>query len=251
VASVRILSSNVNLGFDVSRRRFVLPALREAVHRVGADIVFLQEILGEHTGHARRHAGWPTRPQHEYLADSLWPHHAYGRNAVFDEGHQGNALLSKFEIMDYQNRDVSLAGHEPRGLLHGVLALPGHVAPLHVISVHLGLRESHRRHQIGLLCRMVESEIPAAAPLVVAGDFNDWRARGHAALHAAGLQEIFLQAWGRLARTFPARFPVLPLDRIYVRNAQVQGLGVLSHRPWSQLSDHAALFAEITPHNGA
>jgi len=221
----------------------VLPSLREAVRAVDAEVVFLQEVLGEHAGHARRHAAWPQAAQHEYLAETLWPHHAYGRNAVLTEGHQGNALLSKFTIVEYANRDVSVPGHEPRGLLHGVLRLPQ--GQVHAISVHLGLREAHRRQQIALLCRMVESEIPADAPLIVAGDFNDWRKRGHAALQHAGLHEAFEDADGELARTFPARLPLLPLDRIYLRNARARKVGVLSARPWSHLSDHAALFAEI------
>ena len=49
---------------------------------------------------------------------------------------------------------------------------------------------------------------------------------------------------GRRA-TFPARFPLLPLDRIYVRNAGVHAPVVLPRRPWSHLSDHAPLVAEI------
>ena len=244
VPSIRILSLNANAGFDLSRRRFVLPSLREAVRAVDADVVFLQEVLGEHAGHARRRAAWPQAAQHEYLAETLWPHHAYGRNAILAEWHQGNALLSRFEIIEHRNHDVSIPGHEPRGLLHGVLHLPRDGMQVHAISVHLGLREAHRRQQIALLCRMVESEIPADAPLIVAGDFNDWRKRGHAALQRAGLREAFEDANGELARTVPARLPLLPLDRIYLRNARARKVGVLSARPWSHLSDHAALFAE-------
>jgi endonuclease/exonuclease/phosphatase family metal-dependent hydrolase len=248
---IRILSVNINGGFDVSRRRFVLPAMRDALREVDADIVFLQEVLGQHAGHARRHPAWPTEPQHRYLAKALCPHCAYGRNAIFEGGDQGNALLSKFEIIDCRNHDASISGHEPRGLLHGVLRVPGMPSPLHVVNVHLGLREAHRRHQIALLCRLVEVQVPADAGLVVAGDFNDWRERGHAAMRAFGLHEVFEAGHGRLARTFPSRWPVLPVDRIYLRNLHATRADVLAMRPWSHLSDHAALHAEIqhTPRN--
>ena len=47
------------------------------------------------------------------------------------------------------------------------------------------------------------------------------------------------------AKTFPAIFPVLSLDRIYVRNCAVHLPVVLPRRPWSHLSDHAPLVAEI------
>lgn len=239
-----VLSLNINMGLDMSRRRLVLPRLRDAVHDTGADVVLLQEVMGEHAGRAQRHAGWPSLPQHEYLADTLWPHHAYGRNAVFDGGHQGNAILSRFAILTRRNVDVSIAGHEPRGLLHASLAVPGLDAPLHVVSVHLGLRESHRQTQVRQLGTLT-SGLPQGAPLLVAGDFNDWRMRGHAPLLAAGLHEAFETAHGRVARTFPARWPSLPLDRLYLRDARAVELAVLHGAPWSRLSDHAALFARI------
>jgi len=93
---------------------------------------------------------------------------------------------------------------------------------------------------------VVRDEIPPDAPLVVAGDFNDWRRRAHDILEqGAGLREVFVQAYGEAARTFPARWPLLSLDRIYVRNATAHLPVVLPRKPWSHLSDHAPLAAEI------
>lgn len=233
------------MGFDLLNRRFVLYEIREAVRAVGADLVFLQEVMGENALHKQRHAPWPDAPQYEFLADSIWSHAAYGRNAVYPHGHHGNALLSKHAIRAHVNRDVSIHGHEERGLLHCELDIDGE-SVLHAICVHLGLREAHRREQLRLLCDVVANEIPADAPLIVAGDFNDWRRRGHPLLAACGLQEVFLAANGRLARTFPARWPMLPVDRIYVRNLRFDAPGVLSMRPWSHLSDHAPLTVEVS-----
>ncbi|WP_432277837.1 endonuclease/exonuclease/phosphatase family protein [Lysobacter stagni] len=233
------------MGFNLLNRRFVLPELREAIRGVSADVVFLQEVLGEHAYHARRHANWPQGPQYEFLADALWPQYAYGRNAVYPHGHHGNALLSKFTIASHENRDVSVHGHEERGLLHCVLRLPETGREVHTLCVHLGLRESHRRRQLGLLCGIVTDEIPADAPLIVAGDFNDWRVRGHRLMRDCGLMEAFEQTHGRVARTFPSRWPMLPVDRIYLRNARLLDARVLSSRPWSHLSDHVPLLARI------
>jgi endonuclease/exonuclease/phosphatase family metal-dependent hydrolase len=240
-----VLTLNTHMGFGPFNRRFVLPELRDAIRTVSADVVFLQEVAGEHQLHAARvGAGWPDDPHHEFLADALWPQAAYGRNAIFPHGHQGNALLSKFPIVRQQNRDISIPGHEERGLLHCVLALPGG-RELHAICAHLGLLEKHRRRQLALLCELVDDEIPRGAPVVVAGDFNDWRAAGHPLLARCGLKEVFATMHGRLARSFPARLPLLPLDRIYVRNVRVESPRVLSTRPWSHLSDHAPLVATI------
>jgi len=242
--ALNVLTLNAHMGFSLSRRRFVLPALREAIRSVSADLVFLQEVLGAHAHHARRHADWPEEPQYEFLADTTWGQHAYGRNAAYPHGHHGNALLSKFPILRHRNHDVSVQGHEERGLLHCVIEVPAAGGELHAVCAHLGLRDAHRREQLRLLCGLVD-DIPREAPLVVAGDFNDWRGRGHALLARCGLREAFVEAHGRFARSFPSRLPVLPLDRVYVRGARAREPQVLGGRPWSRLSDHAPLLARI------
>lgn len=243
----RVLTVNTHKGFSFFNRKFILHELREAVRGVGADIVFLQEVLGTHALHSTRHANWPQAPHYEFLADSIWSDYAYGRNAVYPSGHHGNAVLSKFPIEHYENHDVSISGPEKRGLLHCVLRIPGRDQKLHAICVHLGLQESHRRKQLELLLKIVERDVPPDAPLLIAGDFNDWRVRAHSVLkRCAGLREVFMHANGRAAKTFPARFPLLRLDRIYVRNAGSHKPMVLPQRPWSHLSDHVPLAAEIT-----
>jgi endonuclease/exonuclease/phosphatase family metal-dependent hydrolase len=242
----KVLTVNIHKGFTFFNRKFMLHELREAVRSVASDVVFLQEVHGAHTMHPLRHSNWPASPHYEFLADAIWPQFAYGRNAIYPHGDHGNALLSKFPIVGYHNRDVSIDGREKRGLLHCVLRIPQRAIDVHAICVHLGLKESHRNAQLEHLCRVVHSEVPHDAPLVVAGDFNDWRRRAHRVLdRCAGLREVFVQADGRAAKTYPARWPMLPLDRIYVRNAAVHAPLVLPRHPWSHLSDHAPLAAEI------
>ena len=244
--SVKVLTVNIHKGFTFFNRKFMLHELREAIRTVGADIVFLQEVSGAQAWNKSRMMNNPVLPDYEFLADSIWPEFAYGRNAVYTQGHHGNAILSKFSIVSYENRDVSIHGTEGRGLLHCVLQIPGRDTHVHVICVHLGLNESHRLKQLRMLCDMVHQHIPPSAPVIVAGDFNDWRRRAHAVLvQGASLHEVFVQAHGQAARTFPARFPLLALDRIYVRNAIGHAPVVLPVKPWSHLSDHAPLAAEI------
>ena len=239
-----VLTVNTHKGFTALNRRFILPELREAVRSVSADVVFLQEVHGTHEHHPKRYDNWPTMPQYEFLADSLWPQFAYGRNAVYPDGDHGNALLSKFQIVRHDNLDVSISGHENRGLLHCVLRLPGDDRELHAICVHLGLRESHRNAQLRLLGKRL-AELPDDVPVIVAGDFNDWRQRADALLAPCGLREVFAEHQGRPARSFPARWPALRLDRIYVRNLKARQPRVLANRPWSHLSDHVPLSVEI------
>lgn len=242
----KVLTVNAHKGFTALNRRFVLHELREAVRSVSADLVFLQEVLGTHASHSVRFSNWPDAPQYEFLADSMWPAFAYGRNAVYPAGHHGNALLSKWPILRYRNHDVSVAGPEKRGLLHCVLQAPDGRSEVHAICVHLALWERQRRQQVDLLCRMIDCEVPQDAALIVAGDFNDWRLQVHRRLvQCARLNEVFVAAHGQPARSFPARWPLLRVDRIYVRNAAAHEPIVLPRRPWTHLSDHAPLAAEI------
>jgi endonuclease/exonuclease/phosphatase family metal-dependent hydrolase len=180
VHRVKVLTVNTHKGFTAFNRRFILPELREAVRSTQADIVFLQEVLGSHDRHAARYPGWPQTSQYEFLADSMWSDFAYGRNAVYPDGHHGNALLSKYPIIEHRNLDVSITGPERRGLLHCVLDVPGQ-HPVHAICVHLSLLESHRQKQLQLLRTLLDA-LPADAPVIIAGDFNDWQLHGNRTL---------------------------------------------------------------------
>uniref|UniRef100_UPI00214818A3 endonuclease/exonuclease/phosphatase family protein n=1 Tax=Tahibacter caeni TaxID=1453545 RepID=UPI00214818A3 len=191
---LRVLTINTHKGLAPWNRRFMLGELRDAVRTTGADLVFLQEVPGEERREARR--GRLDTPHYEFLADQLWPQYAYGRNAVHAHGHHGNALLSRFTIASWRNHDISVAGAEPRGLLHCVLDVPAFGA-LHAICVHLGLREEQRQRELGLLTALIRDEVGAGAALVVAGDFNDWRGRADALLRdGCGLQSAFARAGG-------------------------------------------------------
>ncbi len=237
---LRLLTVNIHKGYTAFNRRRVLHELREAVRALGSDLVFLQEVEG---------GAGAAGAQYEFLADTLWPEHAYGRNAVAAGQDHGNALLSRLPVLRSQNHDVSLPGAEPRGLLHCVLQRPGAAAglssELHVMCVHNGLTEAHRRHQLARLCHTVLGEVPVDAPLIVAGDFNDWRQRADALLEPCGLHEVFRSTWGQHARSFPAQWPLLRLDRIYVRGVLAARPLPMPRLPWSRLSDHAPLAAEI------
>jgi endonuclease/exonuclease/phosphatase family metal-dependent hydrolase len=244
VHRLRVLTVNTHKGFTALNRRFILPELREAVRSTSADLVFLQEVLGGHDRHATRYQDWPTMSQYEFLADSMWSDFAYGQNAVYPDGHHGNALLSKYPIIRHRNLDVSITGPERRGLLHCVLQVPGH-DEVHAICVHLSLLESHRQLQLDLLCQLLES-LPEEAPVIIAGDFNDWQLQGNKRLGRCDyLHEVFERNHGRLAKTYPARFPMLRLDRIYLRNATSHSPRILGTRPWTHLSDHLPLAVEV------
>ena len=220
--------------------------LRDHLRLLGADIVFLQEVLGLNERHAERFGDWPAEPQYEFLAHSVWKDYAYGRNAIYDHGHHGNAILSRYPIITARNEDISTHAFERRGLLHCEIELPGAAQPLHCVCVHLALNERGRRRQIGALIRRMHRLVPDGGPAIVAGDFNDWRnLAGNRLADTLGLKEAFRDQRGRPARSYPSAFPVLRLDRIYVRGFAVQQAEVHHGFPWSRISDHAALSARL------
>ncbi|MBA2689297.1 MAG: endonuclease/exonuclease/phosphatase family protein [Burkholderiales bacterium] len=245
--TLQVATYNIHKGFSHFNRRLTVYELRDQLRTIGADVVFLQEVVGYSARHALRHKNWPTAPQHEFLADSIWSDFAYGRNAVSDQSHHGNAILSRYPIVRFDNEDISTNSVEDRGLLHAEIEVPGWPQRLHCVCAHLGLTARGRRIQMQAVCERIEALVPMDAPLILAGDFNDWRAKASDPLGHLGVVEVFEITQGRPARSFPARLPLLRLDRIYIRGFNVKHAHVHVGAGWLRVSDHVALTANLTP----
>ena len=242
---LRIVTLNIHKGLSQFNRRLVIHELREGLRALEPDLVFLQEVQGLNERHALRFAAWPVTPQHEFLAGSDWQH-VYGLNRVHQYGHYGNAVLSRFPIVSSENADVSDHRFERRGMLHVVVQVPGWKKNLHCICVHMSLHERGRRRQLDAIAERLEQFVDTRMPMIVAGDFNDWRGRATRILeNSLGMTDVSVAGGGRLHRTFPSLLPLLRLDRIYVRGFQVVRSQVHRGAPWSLLSDHLALSAEL------
>ena len=246
IRSLKVATLNLHKGLSQFNRRMVIHELREGLRALAPDLVFLQEVQGVNQRHERRFATWPLAPQHEYIAGSDW-RYAYGMNAVYDHGHHGNAILSRYPIVSMHNEDVSDHRFERRGLLHCVVSVPGWRRNLHCVCVHLSLHERGRRRQLEAISGRLEELASRDLPIIVAGDFNDWRKRADAVLAGRlGLSEVSTSHSGRAARTFPSVLPLLSLDRIYFRGFRLRAAQVHRGAPWSLLSDHLAVSAELT-----
>lgn len=302
---VRIATYNIHKGVTARRNR--IHELRAGLHALEADVVFLQEVQGRNDLHAQRFDNWPELAQHTFLAGDRWAESVYGRNSVRDDGDHGNALLSRYRLVAHENIDISDHRFESRGLLHSELEVDG--VAVHCICAHLGLFEQGRVRQANAMIARIKSHVPVDAPLVIAGDFNDWRhTLGKRLVDGLGVREVFsddepkstvlarratarieeinakLNAQlprvigapldaaaktaaksmtsavtsvssvmprarrGRIAppaRTFPSGFPLLRLDRMYVRGFRIASAQVLSGPTWRKLSDHAPILAEL------
>ena len=242
---LRLLTINIHKGFSWSNRTFILHRLREAIRSVDADIVFLQEVVGENSAQAKKHPTWPDQAQHEFLADSVWRYFAYGKNAFYPDGHHGNAILSKFPFLHSEQIDISTNSFEQRGFLYCAVHIPGSLSPLHCLCIHQGLFAISRRKQLRIQADYISRNIPRDAPIIMAGDFNDWHGQDVEDFALLlGLKDAAMEATGRRARTFPARIPFLPLDRIYIRGLTAKKSTTHNRGVWKKLSDHAALLIE-------
>jgi endonuclease/exonuclease/phosphatase family metal-dependent hydrolase len=284
--ALRVATYNIHKGvlrdFVGLRRVARIHELRSRLHDLGGDLIFLQEVQGQHAHHARRFEHWPAEPQDVFLAKSPKLKQsfetAYGCNATYLHGHHGNALLSRYPILGLENRDVSDHALEKRGVLHCVVQIDG--LEVHCFVVHFGLLARSRERQLDALIDWVSREVASDAPLIIAGDFNDWRNRLSERLCAEiGVVEVF-DALGpkvdlvqraayfthdrfppagspelaapkvaarmvRTARTYPALVPWLRMDRIYQRGFRVGAVRVLRGIGWARLSDHSPLVADL------
>lgn len=244
--SLKVLTYNIHKGFSATNLRFILHEIKNFLRHIDADIVFLQEVHGERRISNQRFDNWHNTQQFEFLADQVWHHYAYGKNAIYNSGHHGNAILSKYPIIEWDNINVSMLRSASRSLLHGVIKIPESHQRIHIICIHFGLFGHERERQLSTLVKRISTHVSSNEPLIIAGDFNDWREQAERYLHRdLGVKEVFKITRGAYARTFPAWMPVLSMDRIYYRGLDIINCNRLHGQPWHRLSDHIPLLAEF------
>lgn len=86
--SISLITYNIHKGFGVGAIRFLLPKMRDAITSLNPDFVFARSS-GEHIKRQKRINAWPASPQSEYIAENIWPHYVYAKNAVYQSGHHG------------------------------------------------------------------------------------------------------------------------------------------------------------------
>ncbi|MCB2015935.1 MAG: endonuclease/exonuclease/phosphatase family protein [Hydrogenophaga sp.] len=237
---VRVATYNIHKGVQGlgPARRLEIHNLAHAVEQFDADVVCLQEVRRLHRKLQKHFTRWPELEQADYLSPEGYES-VYRTNAFTRHGEHGNALLSRWPVLGTQHSDVSDHRFEQRGLLHVHLLIDGR--EVHVIVVHFGLMHASRERQVQRLGRYVSQAVPADAPLIVAGDFNDWGAqllKPMAALDLCTFEGVRLP-------TYPARLPLLHLDRIYMRGLRPLSAHVPHGRAWQRMSDHLPLIAEL------
>ena len=226
---MRIVSYNVH-GFVGRDGRRDPERVAEVLRELDADVVGVQEVDARGGGTGAAH---PL----ERLAARCALASVPGPTIVRPDGDYGNALLTRFPVARVRHHDISVPGREPRGVLE--VELNGPRRRILTLVTHLGLGRGERRRQAQRLASLTRSR--PETPLVVLGDLNEWWPFGAA-------RRVLRRELGATPSpaTFPARLPVLALDRIWCRPASVLRR-VAVHR--SQLariaSDHLPVVARL------
>jgi len=204
--------------------RYDLGRVVALVQKHDPDIVALQEIDSRGRGES----------PFTFLAQALGSHAAEARTIVAPDGYYGHALISRWPLGEVAIHDISVSRREARCAIEGTVATP--YGPLDIASVHLGLNWHERREQAAILAAMAGTTRRTS---VMLGDFNDWFVFGTV---RRGLAAV-LPGRTKL-RTFPARWPLLMLDRIYVRPASAL-VRYWTDREARLISDHLPVIADI------
>lgn len=240
---IKILSYNMHKGFTWSNKDFVLAQMRKALRELNADVLFLQEVVGDHSHDKHKISDWETSIQFEYLADTVWPHFSYGKNAIYDEGHHGNAILSKFPIITWDNHVISTNRFEQRGCLRSHIQLPNG-QELVLANTHFDLLQKGRNLQAEKIIDILKVE--NKLPWILVGDFNDWNSKVSPLIEKKlNAQEVFKSLHGDYPPTFPAFKPILSLDRVFCHKIKPLKAVALTGGEWAKLSDHLPLYVEF------
>lgn len=218
---------NIHAGIGMDGR-FRPERISEVLRELDADVIALQEMEHRDVG---------GQDLLDYLAAESGYTSIAGPTLQRDSRHYGNALLTRLPVLSVNRIDLSWLQREPRGALDIVLDWYG--LSLHVVATHLGLMPDERRHQLRHLLKRFDGD--AADISVLMGDLNEW----------------FL--WGRIFRwlraafqptpayaTFPSRWPLFALDRLWVRpSSRLVTLVVHQSKIARRASDHLPLKAVI------
>lgn len=229
--SVKVATYNIHRcqGLDGRTRS---DRVASVIADTGADVVALQEVLGEGAG-----------GQAALLAQQLGMTWVMARNRN-RRGHPlGNAVLSRHPILHHESTDLSLYWYSRRNCQRVDLDLGGHV--LHLFNVHLGYGHVERQRQALMLETFINDDV-TRNPRVVLGDFNEWAPSEVTRMLERSLRAIDLVPYLERRRTYPGVLPLVHLDHIfYAGDVELTAVDVPRTLRALVASDHLPLVATL------
>jgi phospholipase D1/2 len=243
-AELRLVVASYNIHGGVgSDGVWDLARISRVVNALGADIVALQEV-GGYAFNAAPGALDPAQAAADAAAE-LAGHTKMLAIRGFTMRRRGvdygNLVLTRFPPLSVRKLDLSVGRQEPRGALDITFDISG--ARVRLIATHLGLVPGERRAQVRRLVELVRTGGAGdEAATLLLGDINEWWAFGRP---LRWLHRCF-EGRAHGDRTFPARWPLFALDRIWVHPKRALVRYQVSRGPETRVaSDHLPVRAEL------
>lgn len=162
------------------------------------------------------------------------------RWGVQSHGFLGTILFVDPAVQVAATQVIDLPGHCHRGAV--VAELVCDAVPVRIITAHLSLSQPLRAVQMRIIAQYLRRQ-PEMQNILL-GDLNEWRPWLGLAFAPRLLGRRFD---GAVRRTFPAQYPLLPLDRILSdRAGAVRDLHALDSAAIRAASDHLPLSGQVT-----
>lgn len=227
--SIAVATWNIHRGVG-SDRRHDIARIARVMRELDVALIGLQEVDARPSRRPDQFA--------ELQAHTGW-NGTLGGPLRGPKGAMRTALFTPHEIVGERALDLGDAQWGARGAVDADIRIGSDV--IRVVVVHLGLRVVERNGQVARLVAALEGE---TRPLVLLGDFNEWH------LHRATLAPLD-QRFGPSTPvpSFPARFPLLSLDRIWSAPGAfaVNEVGVHTSPLARRASDHLPVRAVLRP----
>lgn len=235
---MRLVTYNIHKGIGGSDRRYNLERIVDVLASLDADFFCLQEVTID-LPRTSRH------DQSDLLAEKFRPMHAtFQQNVHWQVGGYGNLILSRWPLREHHRISLRFGEKKPRGAQLVVVETP--TGLLRLTNWHLGLSERERQWQVQRLLTHPQFLATDAHPTLMCGDFNDWRnTLGRSLLVPHKLTQATSPP-GKF-RSFPAVFPVMPLDKVFHCDAiEIESIRLVKTSKSRQASDHLPIVVNFS-----
>ncbi|MGQ8366972.1 endonuclease/exonuclease/phosphatase family protein [Glaciecola sp. 1036] len=230
---LKVVSYNIHSGVGVDGK-FSYRRIGRFLASLDADIVCLQEmdLRAPEIDKAAQIQALKAGHFNEFIPSPA---------VVTKHGYYGNAILSRVKHLHVKSLDISVKNRQPRNIQEVLFQIDG--KSLRIINTHKGLKQNERMQQMKQLEAVVDVNLQQGnTPLLVTGDFNEWLYFSRAFRHINSKLKQH-----KMGATFPNRFPLFKLDRIWTSPGNIVQRAYVIKTPESRLySDHFPVCAELT-----
>jgi len=229
---MRIVTYNIHKGRGMDGRTSI-KRIANVLGSLDADIIALQEVFGDCES---------AEGQVEALESDLGLKGTFGCTSHRRGRPYGNAILSRWPILDSHDMDISWLHRERRGCIRADLKTPR--GTLHIFNIHMGTSYFERRHQVRSLLSSDQFHEHLLGPRVLIGDFNEWIKGLTTRMLSAKFESLNLELHIRKRRSYPGFLPIMHLDHIYFeRPLHIEKAELVRTRLSKIASDHLPLVA--------